>query len=230
MIRTTIFLNDVLIVNAAGKPAVFSIPYLWSHLAPFCFFNPTFMKYLFLLCFCMLLFQSCNFAERERKIEQRNRALFLKEQQLSEQERRLLAREQEILKRENRIDSTFIDSAFFYHKEIIGDWYVEMKCTETNCPGSAVGDTKAETWIVGYQSKLIVARVMENDKLTRVYTGYYSGETLELSYQDYNAAPDKTTIMTIRLKETVPGQMEGEREISRVNDCRIVYSVRMKKQ
>jgi hypothetical protein len=145
-------------------------------------------------------------------------------------EKSLQARETELQEREAHLDSTLIDSAFVYHPELPGTWNVEMSCTETTCSGSAVGDTKSEIWEISYQGKLIIAKVIEKDKLSRVYTGYYSGNDLELNYQDYAAAAEKATVMTVRLKELSPGQMEGRREINRGETCKIVYTVGMKKK
>jgi len=43
-----------------------------------------------------------------------------------------------------------------------------MRCTETNCSGSAVGDTKNEQWEIGYQNGGIVAQAFSGNKLVRV--------------------------------------------------------------
>ena len=56
-----------------------------------------------------------------------------------------------------------------------------MTCIETTCPGSAVGDTKTETWDINYENNLIIAKAMANNKLVRVYTGSYDGTNLTLS-------------------------------------------------
>jgi hypothetical protein len=189
------------------------------------------MKQLMLLLpVFLLLCQGCNFAERERAIEKQTRELTLKEEELLLKEKSLLARETELQEREAHLDSTLIDSGFVYHRELPGTWDVKMSCIETTCPGSAVGDTKTENWVISYQGKLIIARVIEQEKLTRVYAGYYSGNMLELTYQDYTAEPAKTTMMTVRLKEVSPGQMEGQREINRPEKCKVIYNVTMTKR
>jgi hypothetical protein len=55
-----------------------------------------------------------------------------------------------------------------------------MTCTETTCPGSAIGDTKTETWDISYQNNVLLAKANVGDKLTRVYTGTYDGTNLVL--------------------------------------------------
>lgn len=187
-------------------------------------------RILLFLCTAVLLFAGCDFAARERELERRKAELGLKERELVQREHSLQMREQELEKRARELDSTKADSTFAYHEQLPGTWQVEMSCIETTCTGSAVGDTKTERWVISYQRKLIIARVVEKEKLTRVYTGYFTDNQLELTYQDYTVAPENATMMTVRLKETVPGQMEGQRVIDRAGGCRVIYSIRMTKQ
>lgn len=187
-------------------------------------------RLVFCFSFFLFLFSSCNFAEREREIQKRLQELSFKEQELTEKEKELLLREEEILNKEKFIDSSAKDSNFVYNDVLPGLWNVKMVCTETTCPGSAVGDTKSETWDIHYQDRLVIARVLENNKLARIYSGYYNGNMLQLNYEGFDTNPEQTTLMTVRLKLTDKGQLEGEREISRPEKCRIIYSLKLNKQ
>ena len=105
---------------------------------------------------------------------------------------------------------------------------VEMQCTETNCPGSAVGDVKNEQWDFKFQNNMVIASAMSNNQLVRVYTGDYVGNTLKLSVQQDST--DASAKIIVRLQQTKDKEMTGDREITQANGCRILYSLRLKKQ
>ena len=71
---------------------------------------------------------------------------------------------------------------------------------------------------------------MVNDKLVRVYTGSYDSTNLILSEDVANTSTEPITRLTIRLALTGDNTMEGQREIVRENDCRILYSLQLSKQ
>ena len=71
---------------------------------------------------------------------------------------------------------------------------------------------------------------MSGKNLVRVYTGSSSGNTLELAAQLEDANFQQMTKMKVRLTETRKNEMEGQREIVREDDCRIVYSLELKRK
>ncbi len=187
------------------------------------------MKYL-IVFFALFIFSSCDITERERQIEERTRQLNLKEAELQVREQALATKEQELLDQKKQLDSTAQDTTFVYHPEVVGTWSVKMECTETSCSGSAIGDTKLEQWYISYHDKLVIAKVMMGKKVSRVYTGDFNDNILELTSQSFENDPNNTTIMLIRLQKTGDGLMEGQRQIIRPENCRIVYSLKMSKQ
>ena len=188
---------------------------------------------LIILCFTVVLLCSgCDSKAREEALQKKETELAEKEQQLTLKEKSLQIREEELMQLKQQLDSvkTKKDTALVYNQQLIGEWNVKMTCTETTCPGSAVGDTKSETWNINYENNLIVARAMVNDKLVRVYTGSYDSTNLILSEEVTNAPTEPATRLTIRLALTGENTMEGQREIVRENDCRIIYSLQLSKQ
>jgi hypothetical protein len=106
-----------------------------------------------------------------------------------------------------------------------------MTCTETSCAGSAVGDTKNETWEISYQENNVIARAMVNTELTRVYSGFFTGNTLELvASPEGTAVNQPATRMVVRLRLSDNNKMEGQREIERTGQCKIIYEVSMNKR
>ncbi|WP_285011047.1 hypothetical protein [Pedobacter faecalis] len=107
-----------------------------------------------------------------------------------------------------------------YNPALIGRWRVSMKCTETNCDGSAVGDSKSEQWLISYTKESIMVQVLDKGKLSRTYTGVFTSRGLQLE----DPANVQTATITVAMLPPAAGKMEGKRFITQA-DCRIVYDV-----
>ncbi len=193
--------------------------------------KPLVMRTFFILFFIILFCGSCNLRERELALEQRSAQLDQKEQELLLKEKTLQLKEEELLKKEKQFDSTrLVDTTAIYNPQITGNYTVKMVCTETNCPGSAVGDTKNETWQLSYQNTTIIARAMAGEQLVRTYTGTYNGNIIELSEDRQNTTAPSSSRMIVRLRITGPDNMEGQREIIQEGNCKIIYSVQLTRE
>lgn len=166
----------------------------------------------------------------------REAALKQKETELDQREQIILARERSVALREAALaqqrfhDSTATaDTTHIVSSALVGNWNVRMTCTETSCPGSAVGDTRTEKWQMQYEGTSLVAKAMANDQLMRVYTGFYTGNTIELVEDPTNASAPRAAKMVVRLRLVDSSRLEGEREIMRDNNCKIVYATHMEK-
>lgn len=154
-----------------------------------------------------------------------------REDSLLFKEKTLQLIEEELAKREQRLDSSEkIDSFHQIPPSLIGHWETKMTCTESTCKGSAVGDTKTEQWNISYQSNLLLAQAMAQEQLIRVYTGTYTGHTIELVDNRTGTSTEPPSKMVVRLRLVDSLHMEGQREILRDNDCRVVYALQMEKQ
>jgi len=137
-----------------------------------------FSLFLIALFFCT---PGCELKQREAELEKREAALNQKEQELIVKEKTLQIKEQELLQREQKMDSTLkADTLRQYNPALTGTWQVKMTCTETTCPGSAIGDVKTEQWNISYQATTVLVKAMTGDKLVRIYTGSFNGNTVEL--------------------------------------------------
>ena len=190
------------------------------------------MKYYLLLCgFAAILFSGCNLREREATLKKKEDAINDKEQQLLLKEKTLQLKEDELTRRQHLIDSSATqDTTAKVNASLVGTWAVQMSCTETSCQGSAVGDTKTETWELNYQDKNVIAKAKVNNELVRVYSGIYNGTTLELMETQNETLPAVTKIV-VHLRTVSDSKLEGQREIERLNEsCKIVYAVTMEKK
>jgi hypothetical protein len=183
---------------------------------------------LYLLLGC--LFYGCDFREREAALQKKETALNEQEQQLLLREKTVALKEADVLKRERLLDSTLhTDTSQIVNPVLAGGWNVKMTCTETSCAGSAVGDTRNEKWQMHYQGSTLIAKAMANEQLVRVYTGFYTGNTIELVEDKANASVPSVAKMVVRLRMVDSTRLEGEREIVRDNNCKIVYATHMEK-
>jgi uncharacterized protein (DUF3084 family) len=186
----------------------------------FAFFLPVF---LLLVC-------GCDLQKRENELQKKEAALNQREQQLLLRENALQLKEAELVKKEQQLDSTKRDTAHVINPVLIGRWNVQMTCTETTCAGSAVGDTKNEQWDLAYEGSTLIARAKANEQLVRVYTGAYAGNVIALTNNSPAADTLNQAAMLVRLRIVDETNLEGEREIVRGNQCKIVYAIKMQKQ
>lgn len=179
----------------------------------------------------IIVFSGCNLRQREIELDRKLAEINEREQKLSLKEQSLELREQQLNEKEKKLDSTKNgnDSLLLLHPQLSGIWNVKMQCTETNCPGSAVGDTKNEQWQFKLQDNGVIVSAKSNNELVRVYTGVYRNNVLQLSVHADTTLPKSAKIF-VRLQQIQDKEMSGEREIIQPDGCRILYSLQLKKQ
>lgn len=151
-----------------------------------------------------------------------------KEQELLAWENRLKLKDQELKIREQRLDSIEIkkDTLGTYNAKLIGNWSVRMRCTETTCAGSAIGDTKTEQWNISYENNKVVVKASSNKVPIRTYKGIFKDNNLKLTALQ---SGDSETIITITLREVSDKRMEGTREIYQAGICKIIYALEIER-
>jgi hypothetical protein len=172
----------------------------------------------------------CDLRKREEFLQKKEAELNQKEQELLLKEKTLQLKDEELQKMQKPDSSANVDTMILYNPAIIGFWSVKMVCTEATCPGSAVGDTKTEQWNISYESNTIIAKAMSDDKLVRTYTGKPNADVIELTEQLADEGTQGSTSMIVRLRLINDNRIEGQREIVRDNNCKVVYSLQMEKQ
>jgi hypothetical protein len=63
-----------------------------------------------------------------------------------------------------------------------------------------------------------------------VYSGFYNGNNIELEADRQSKEVAAASKMSVRLRKTDSLTLEGQREIIRDGNCKIVYSVNMTKK
>ena len=183
-----------------------------------------------LLLLAVLFLPACNTREKD-ELRQKEELLKQKEQELMVKENNLQLKEEALLAREEALKKPVeVDTTANMNPALLGLWSVTMNCIETTCPGSAVGDTKTEQWDISFQENKFIAKAMANDKLVRIYSGIYTGNTLELIAEPLTTDAQPGTKMIARLRKTEKNTLEGQREIIRAEGCKIIYELQMTKQ
>ncbi|HSB93441.1 MAG TPA: hypothetical protein VLC28_10000 [Flavitalea sp.] len=189
------------------------------------------MKPYLIIFVSILCLSSCSLREREKEIERRTTELNEKEQQLLLKEQTLKLKEDELAIKESRLDSSIYvnpdaDTART-NPLYFGSWHVRMDCIETSCTGSAVGDSKIEQWTIDSADNGVIVRARVGAHLVRVYSGRQQGGYLQLVSEETGSSGGNVK-MLVRLQ--VSGEvLEGRREITRPGECRIVYSLDLKR-
>ena len=164
-------------------------------------------------------------------MQQKEDILNQKEQQLILKEKTLQIKEEELLLREAKLDSSLQkNSSSVFDSTLLGKWAVKMVCTETSCSGSAVGDTKTELWEITLEGNSFIAKAMSGDKLIRVYSGLFTGNTLELVAETETSSVEPAPKIVARLHIINETRLEGTREIVRENECKTTYTMELLKQ
>ena len=176
------------------------------------------------IVFLSFVIQGCGLNEREKNLQRKQVEINQKEQQLLVWEQRLKIREQELNNAKQSLDSTQLQIDTAYNPLIIGKWIVKMACIETNCDGSAIGDTKTEQWDISYNGKNIVVKAYSGIVLIRVYTGSYRNKVVKI----VDEKPNSGVLISATLNYIGENRMDGLREISQ-KDCKIVYQLVMER-
>lgn len=184
------------------------------------------VKKIFLTLLFLTVY-SCDVREREQLVTKRENELTIKEQELLLKEKSLVLKEKELKIKEKTFISTS-DTGIVLMPEIEGIWHVKMVCSETSCAGSAIGDTKIETWSFMYDGDHLMVKALVGRDLVRIYTGTVQENRILLK-GDVDSKNPSAAKLIIRLNITGNKSMEGHREIFRLNDCRIIYDLQLSK-
>jgi hypothetical protein len=165
----------------------------------------------------------------KERIKKREELLNVREQHLQSWEQQLRLKEKRLIALEWALDSARrqLDSVGIYDSSLVGNWHVTMRCTETSCDGSAIGDTKTEQWNITYRNNRIIARVTSNKKFSRIYQGLYRENNLQLINRQQQQNTE--TVIMINLHPISKDKMEGERVIDLGGNCKIIYDIEIEK-
>lgn len=182
---------------------------------------------ILMLVFIGLHLSSCNYESQRKELEQREAALYEREQKLLIRENLMLQFEDSLkllLLKSDSLVSNVANASLPVPDSLQGLWHVAMVCTQTNCSGFAVGDTRKENWTFeNNDSSGVLVRALQGEKLIRVYTGIYDGNGFVLS-TPYNAENTSTT-MNVYLTLDNNNKLSGSRTINQADGCTTTFKL-----
>ncbi|OJV51989.1 MAG: hypothetical protein BGO31_10000 [Bacteroidetes bacterium 43-16] len=171
---------------------------------------------------------SCGFEERKKALDAREVSLRDREQSLLMKEKMLTQLEDSIklsIAQQDSMTLSLKNLGLPLPDSLQGTWNINMLCTQTSCSGSAVGDTRKESWTFsGGDSTGVYVKAMQGENLVRVYSGIYDGSGFILSTPNVSGDPNATS-MNVKLAVNTPDKLSGTRIIQQADGCTITYKI-----
>lgn len=181
-------------------------------------------KFLFLFLVLLAIFQSCNDNEKSQKLTDRENLLLEKEKLFTEKE----AEYQSLIKIRdsifNKKDS--VNTIKKWPSEVFGEWTGKVICTESSCSDYVIGDQRIDTWEFDSDSTQLLSKLVNNNKLVRLYAGKFVNNEILLNYKTDSTA-EKSVEMNVLLNEISANKIRGIRTVSIDNRCTAKFSVEL---
>lgn len=178
---------------------------------------------LILLFIIPFFFIGCDNKEKENN-------LIFKEKQLLEKEKLFAQKESEYQALLKMRDSIFAkkDSVkiTIWPTEIAGSWNGKVICTESTCSEYVIGDQRTDIWEFDHDSTQLVAKIINNNNLVRVYSGKFESNEIKLNFKTDSTAKKKVE-MNILLNDISDNKIKGTRTIVVDNNCLAKFSVEL---
>lgn len=178
--------------------------------------------FIFLVLF--LIFQSCDDKEKNQQLTDRENVLL-------EKEKLFAKKESEYQSLINMRDSIFnkkdsVETVKKWPAEVFGTWTGKVICTESSCSDYVIGDQRIDTWEFDSDSTQLFSKIVNNNKLVRLYSGKFENNEVKLNYKTDSTA-EKSVEMNVLLNEISANKIRGTRTVSVDNKCTAKFSVEL---
>ncbi|SDQ97123.1 hypothetical protein SAMN05421664_2916 [Chryseobacterium soldanellicola] len=179
-----------------------------------------------LILLCLFIFcLNCSDKAKEQQIAKRELQLLDKEKSFAEKE----SDYQSLLRMRDSILSRKTDSVKLIKEwppEVLGTWTGTVICTESNCTDYVIGDQRVDNWEFDNDSTPLVCKIINNNKLVRLYSGKYENGEVHLQYKTDSSA-DKSVEMNVVLNEISSTRIKGTRTVTIDNECLTKFNVEL---
>lgn len=181
-------------------------------------------KFLLSLCISACFFAACGDKERQQQLDKREQAIVKQEMDFAAKQ----ADYQSLLKMRDSLRSEKTDTLAIqqWPDGIPGSWNGKTLCRESDCGDYVVGDQRSDIWSFVGDSTGIFMKVMNKDKIMRVYTAQVDSTGIRLHYKTDSAATRQVD-MNVVLERAGNGLMKGTQTISVNNNCTARFSVEL---
>jgi fructose-1-phosphate kinase PfkB-like protein len=178
-------------------------------------------RFLFVLPLLFGLF-SCD-EEKKNELLQREQTLFEKEKAFALKE----ADYQQLVKMRDSLLTVrdTVVAMVSLPDSIAGKWSSRIICIASSCPDHVIGDQRTDLWEFIADNNQVVAKIINNNNLVRVYTGTFDGAQLKLDFKTDSTAA-KQIEMHVLMNDIKEGKIRGTRDLI-ADDCRARFSVEL---
>jgi len=119
------------------------------------------------------------------------------------------------------------ESKKFGFSDVVGVWNITMRCIQSDCPSTSIGDIRTETWHINYENYSISVVVIGNKNTNRDYEGDFNGKKLTLKNEVDNGSAWSSSISKTNVELIMKNEkfLEGIREVLNPDPCIIRYYV-----
>lgn len=181
-------------------------------------------KFLLALFISACFFAACGDKERQQQLDEREQAIAKQEMDFATK----AADYQSLIKMRDSLRSRKTDTVAFqqWPEGIPGNWNSKTLCRESDCSDYVVGDQRSDTWVFEGDSTGIFMRVINKDKILRVYNAHVDSTGIRLHYKTDSTATRQVDISVV-LDRAGNDLMKGTQTISVNNSCTAKFSVEL---
>ena len=174
----------------------------------------------------MVALTACNDGQRKQQLDAREKSLMAKEMEFAAK----AADYQSLIRMRDSLMSGTKDTAIVQHwpADIPGSWNGKTVCNESDCNDYVVGDQRTDTWVFASDSASIFTKIINKEKLLRVYTANVDSTQISLHYRSDSTATRKVDIRVL-LNATGKNQLKGTQTISVNDNCKARFTVELER-
>lgn len=188
------------------------------------------LRYYFILSILLFLTMlRCGSPAKHHEVEERERAVLLREQKMAAVESEYEA----LLNMRDSIQASMIPlpsdtllSAYHWPETLIGDWNSKMICRTSGCSNYVIGDQRNELWRFQSDSTGVYVQVISKDQEVRRFKGEYDGQQVVLSLITDNTTGVKYSRRAV-LNHVAAQLVSGSQYLVGQDQCETVFSVEL---
>jgi len=180
--------------------------------------------FLFVTLVVLSLFWGCQDKERTRELDLREQRILAKEKEFAIKEadyQSLLRMRDSLL---TRRDTTVVIQR--WPDDIAGLWSSKSVCRESNCSEYVIGDQRSNTWEFVSDSTGLYTRVINNNKVVRVFSAKFDSTSIHLHYASDTSATKKLEL-AVELSRDNKDLIKGMQTTGIDKSCTAKFSIEL---
>ncbi|MHA4895474.1 hypothetical protein ACXZ1K_12035 [Pedobacter sp. PWIIR3] len=174
----------------------------------------------------LICLSACENDQRKQQLDEREKSLMAKEMEFAAKEadyQSLIQMRDSVMSR--KMDTTIITR---WPADIPGIWTGKTVCNESDCSDYVVGDQRTDTWVFANDTTSIFTKIINKEKLIRVYTASVDSTQISLHYKSDSTATRKVDIRVL-LNASGKNQMKGTQTILVNENCEAKFTVELER-